>query len=234
MRSSAILTSLLVVTYIAASEAIVIAAALALGGLAALKGAALVGYSAGRHNRYYRRHGYYGGRSYGNYHGHYGNGYGYKNHGYRYGRSVENSPAEEGEDLLLSAVGQLDPNGCVLKLLCQIQIKDESKRTLEEAILVDMFANNTESLSAYNEAFVYATDIGIKSRDISACKKYFPNCPLNENQLDSLLNQAWGCGFNFGQEEEQQPAVEQEVLAEQETPLSAPSLVDRMRENVSA
>lgn len=65
-----------------------------------------------------------------------------------------------------------------------------------------MFANGTETLTTYNAAFVYATDIGGKTKDSAMCDKYFAKCPLNDDQLAGLLKQAWGCGFNVFDEED--------------------------------
>lgn len=197
MRSSHLLVAVLCLSWLVAAEGIIVlagaaavgAAALAIGGLAALKGAAIVGYAAGRHHRRYH------GRSYGHY-----RQPRYKYH--RYGRSVDPA-ADEGEDLLLATVGQLDPNGCILKMLCQLQTKDESTLTLEEDLLLGMFANSTETLSSFNAAFVYATDIGSKTRDPSVCKKFFPKCPLGDKELDGLLQMAWGCGAAFLEQPEE-------------------------------
>nr|XP_027208525.1 uncharacterized protein LOC113802194 [Penaeus vannamei] len=135
------------------------------GGLAILKGAALVDYAVGRHRRYNRRH--YHGRS------RYLGGYSGRRH-YRYGRSVDpdtEQDADEGKNMLLSTVGHLDPDGCILKMLCNLQTRSPSSLTPEEDLIVDMFSNNTETMSTYNAAFVYATDVGTKTRDPSVCKK---------------------------------------------------------------
>nr|XP_027208523.1 uncharacterized protein LOC113802192 [Penaeus vannamei] len=126
------------------------------GGMSILKGAALVDYAVGRHRRYNRRH--YHGRP--RYHG----GYSGRRH-YRYGRSVDpdtEQDADEGKNMLLSTVGQLDPDGCILKMLCNLQTRSPSSLTPEEDLIVDMFSNNTETMSSYNAAFVYATDVGTK------------------------------------------------------------------------
>ncbi|XP_037793465.1 uncharacterized protein LOC119588915, partial [Penaeus monodon] len=161
------------------------------GGLAVLKGAALVSYAVGRHQRYNRR--LYHGRS------HYRGGYNGKRH-YRYGRSVDpdtEQDADEGKNLLLSTVGQLDPDGCILKMLCHLQTRSHSSLTPEEDLLVDMFSNNTENMASYNAAFVYATDVGTKTRDPSVCNGLFPKCSLKEEQLSGLLRRVWGCASDL-------------------------------------
>ncbi|XP_037793455.1 uncharacterized protein LOC119588904 [Penaeus monodon] len=165
------------------------------GGLAVLKGAALVGYAVGRHQRYNRGH--YHGRS------HYHGGYNGRRH-YRYGRSVDpdtEEDADEGKNLLLSTVGQLDPDGCILKMLCHLQTRSHSSLTPEENLLVDMFSNNTETMSSYNAAFVYATDVGTKTRDPSVCNGLFPKCSLKEEQLSGLLRRVWGCASDLFRED---------------------------------
>ncbi|XP_071540922.1 uncharacterized protein [Panulirus ornatus] len=179
MRSSSVVLALLVISWVAAVEAtLLLAGALALGGLAALKGAFL--FSASRR------------RGYGRYHG---RGYRFRIRK-RYGRAVHSAPVD-GENLLLSAVGELDPNGCILKMLCHLQTMEEGTRTLEEDILVDMFARGNETLTSYNAPFIYATDIGSRTRDTTTCDKNFSKCPLSNAQLSGLLHQAWGCGFDL-------------------------------------
>ncbi|XP_042890110.1 uncharacterized protein LOC122265027 [Penaeus japonicus] len=159
----------------ASAGAAAVGVAAVIGGLAALKGAAILGFAVGRSLS-----------------------------GRRFRRSTE-TEAEEDENLLLSTVGQLDPNGCILKLLCLLQTKDQSTLTLEEDLLLGMFANGTETLTSssfYSAAFVYATEIGTRTRDPSVCKKFFPRCPLQDDQLAGLLQWAWGCGPNLVSEEE--------------------------------
>ncbi|XP_042887602.1 uncharacterized protein LOC122263290 [Penaeus japonicus] len=179
------------------------------GGLAVLKGAALVGHAVGRHSRYNRRHyharpRYHGGHSGGRH--------------YRYGRSVDpdtDDDAEEGTDLLLSTVGQLDPDGCILKLLCLLQTRSESSLTPEEEALLQIFSNNSETMSSYNAAFVYATDVGARTRDPAACERLFPKCSLREDQLTRLLQSVWGCASDFlrddaDSEDEKRPFQEEQ------------------------
>ncbi|KAK7028806.1 hypothetical protein SK128_010381 [Halocaridina rubra] len=201
MQSKTLFWSFFALTWVAAVESFLVlagAAALAVAGLAALKGAAIVGYAAGRHHRqrsYYRSYGSSRGRSY---HGHYGR--------YRHYRSVEDVAASEAsEDMLLSTIGKLDPNGCILKLLCSLQFKEEANLSLQESVLLDMFDNNTETLTSYNTAFIYASELGYINQDPLTCDTYFPRCPLRGDHLSGLLQQAWGCGFDlFGDDTEEQ------------------------------
>ncbi|XP_063610401.1 uncharacterized protein LOC134784295 [Penaeus indicus] len=206
------LVLLLVCWAVASSEASLSIGGL-VGGLAILKGAALVSYAVGRHQRYNRGH--YHGRSL--YHG----GYNGRRH-YRYGRSVDpdtEENADEGKNLLLSTVGQLDPDGCILKMLCHLQTRSHSSLMPEENVLVDMFSNNTETMSSYNAAFVYATDVGTKTRDPSVCNGLFPKCSLKEEQLSGLLRRVWGCASDLFREdverEEEQPVVEERPVDEE-------------------
>ncbi|XP_037791078.1 uncharacterized protein LOC119586423 [Penaeus monodon] len=203
------------------------------GGLAILKGAALVSYAVGRHQRYNR------GRS------HYHGGYNGRRH-YRYGRSVDpdtEEDADEGKNLLLSTVGQLDPDGCILKMLCHLQTRSHSSLTPEENLLVDMFSNNTENMASYNAAFVYAMNVGTKTHDPSVCNGLFPKCSLREEQLSGLLRRVWGCASDLfrddaehdedfsatppieqpmGEERpvDEEPRQEQQTLDEDELPLN--------------
>ncbi|XP_042227180.1 uncharacterized protein LOC121869692 [Homarus americanus] len=194
MRSVSVVVAVLAVSWLCAVQATLLLGAFALGALATLKGAALVSFASGRRRRSrYGRHGH---------------SYGHRKH-YRHGRAIQ-SAADEGENLLLSTVGQLDPNGCVLKLLCVLEAKEEAYRTLEEAILVDMFANSTETLTSYNAAFVYATDVGGKTQDAAACHHHFPKCPLTDDQLSGLLQQAWGCGLDLYDDQQEPQTADQD------------------------
>lgn len=196
MKSASLLLTTVALTWVAVAEATLLltAGALVVGGLAALKGAALVGYAVGRHRRgrsHYHHHHHHRSGGHGHYYGH-----------YRYSRALQTA-ADDGENLLLSTVGQLDPNGCILKMLCNLQTKEDIKLTLEENILVDMFANSTEVFSAKNSAFVVATQMGRKTHDSAVCDNSFPRCPLTNDQLSGLLQQTWGCQpFDFFNEEE--------------------------------
>ncbi|XP_042226697.1 uncharacterized protein LOC121869424 [Homarus americanus] len=96
---------------------------------------------------------------------------------------------EEAEKLLLSAATHLDTDGCVLKLLCHLNNKQVDARTLEETVLLQMFSDNLETMSSYNTTIQEDSEV-----DQGVCDKMFPNCPLREEELGSLLRQTWGCG----------------------------------------
>ncbi|XP_042894336.1 uncharacterized protein LOC122268131 [Penaeus japonicus] len=117
----------------------------------------------------------------------------------RYGRSVE--AAAEEDDLILSTVAQLDPNSCIPRMLCVLQAKEESNRSPKENLFVEIFASNTMNPSPHNAAFVYAKDVAIKTRDASACKKLFPECPFPDVEMSQLLELAWSCDCNSGGKE---------------------------------
>ncbi|XP_037800098.1 uncharacterized protein LOC119595039 [Penaeus monodon] len=133
-----------------------------------------------------------------------GHGHGYRapkrKYRLRFRRSVA-AAAEEDDDLILSAVGQLDPNTCIPKLFCLLQAKDESDRTLKENKIVEMLTDNTMKPNSYNTAFVYARDVVTKTKDSSACKKAFPTCSLGEEELSEMLDLAWGCDCGSGGKE---------------------------------
>ncbi|KAK4327399.1 hypothetical protein Pmani_002065 [Petrolisthes manimaculis] len=98
------------------------------------------------------------------------------------------------ENLLLTTVTQLDPNGCILKLLCSLQAKPEEARTTEEGNLVRMFSDNQDSLTSANAAFVYAAGVGREAQDVVSCDKLFSKCLMEEEQLSRVLQQSWSCG----------------------------------------
>nr|XP_053626163.1 uncharacterized protein LOC128684042 [Cherax quadricarinatus] len=114
-------------------------------------------------------------------------------------RSVDD-PAREEENVLLSSVSEVDQDGCIRKMLCQLQTKEETSRTLEEKLLAKLFTNSAEKITPYNAAFVYATDIGMKTRNAAVCAEVFNQCTLSESEMIDLLQKTWGCGFNFPEE----------------------------------
>lgn len=99
------------------------------------------------------------------------------------------------ENLLLTTVTQMDPNGCILKLLCSLQTKPEESLTQQEAVLARMFSDNSDSLSSSNAAFVYATGVGRQSQNAASCDKLFSKCLMEEEQLSRVLQQSWSCGM---------------------------------------
>lgn len=111
----------------------------------------------------------------------------------RFGRSV--AALDEGDsDLILSAVGQMDPNACIPKILCVLQAKDESNRTMKENMLLEI-------LTSYNAAFVHAQDVTSATGDSFACKRIFSKCPFDDGELSELLDLAWSCDCNSGGKE---------------------------------
>ncbi|KAK3866950.1 hypothetical protein Pcinc_027554 [Petrolisthes cinctipes] len=109
-------------------------------------------------------------------------------------RSVRQGEMTVDENLLLTTVTQLDPNGCILKLLCSLQSKPEEARTAQEAVLVRMFSDNQDSLTSANAAFVYAAGVGREAQDVASCDKLFSKCLMEEEQLSRVLQQSWSCG----------------------------------------
>ncbi|XP_069947892.1 uncharacterized protein [Cherax quadricarinatus] len=117
-----------------------------------------------------------------------------------FGKRSVDDPAQEEEKVLLSSVSEVDQDGCIRKMLCQLQTKEETSRTLEEKLLTKLFTNSNEKITSYNAAFVYATDIGKKTRNAAVCKKVFNKCTLSDAELNDLLQKTWGCGFDFPEE----------------------------------
>nr|XP_053626162.1 uncharacterized protein LOC128684041 [Cherax quadricarinatus] len=149
------------------------------GGLAALRGPAFYGSSSSRRRRHRFHRRYRGPHQ--------------RRSRRRFGRAIQSASDEE--SLLFSAVSQLDHEGCILKLLCHLQTRKEDARSLEENVLVDMFASITET--SHNAPFIHALYIGTKTHHPTECDSYFSKCSLNHTQLCDLLQQAWGCGFNI-------------------------------------
>ncbi|KAK7028800.1 hypothetical protein SK128_010375 [Halocaridina rubra] len=171
-------------TWVAAADGIIIVTgtAVAAAAFAALKGAAFIKLAGGlthsdvKHHLHKKEH------------------VALRHH--IHSRSLEGE-LQETENVLLSSVQYLDPSGCVLKLLCQLEAENRNNRTFEENILLELFSNNPETMSVFNAAFVGAAIIGGRTRDAAVCDITFPRCPLDDAQLRSLLQKAWGCGFDL-------------------------------------
>ncbi|XP_068210744.1 uncharacterized protein [Palaemon carinicauda] len=164
MHFSKLILAMVALTWASTTDALLpfAAPALIVGGLAVLKGAAIVALLAGPL------------------------GIGK--------RSVDDVLArEQSEAALLSTVENLDPSGCILKLVCHLQFKEESARTPEENTLVQMFSGKTEALTSHSAAFVFAAELGSKNKDASVCEKYFNKCPYTNEVVGNLLQQSWGC-----------------------------------------
>ncbi|XP_063592548.1 uncharacterized protein LOC134769736 [Penaeus indicus] len=135
-----------------------------LGGLAAVQGAAWLGYLAGEKSRI---------------------------------RNEEEEEAKEKpkrsiepENLILLAVHELDPFGCVKKMLCHIEAADINNRTQQEELLL-------RTLNGYT--FLTSIELpsskdseGEGAEDAAAlCDQLFSKCPLGRGLLREILNMTW-------------------------------------------
>ncbi|XP_069949402.1 uncharacterized protein [Cherax quadricarinatus] len=100
---------------------------------------------------------------------------------------------EEAQKLLMSAATHLDTDGCILKFMCYLENKQQSTRSLEENVLLQLFSNSPETMSFYNTALLEATQ-SRQIQDPARCDKVFPRCLLLEKELSSLIVQTLGCG----------------------------------------
>lgn len=80
-----------------------------------------------------------------------------------------------------------------MKLLCLLEVKQEAARTEDEKVLVEMFSNQTDSMTSYNAPFVVAADLGAKTHDSAFCEKFYNKCTLSEAKLSAVLHKARGC-----------------------------------------
>ncbi|XP_050729871.1 uncharacterized protein LOC127005208 isoform X2 [Eriocheir sinensis] len=97
------------------------------------------------------------------------------------------------QEMVLASVAQLDPNGCLLKLLCHLQTKDVSELSYHEKNLAGMFHETSEAATPYSTAFVYAVGVGNKSQNPATCEKIFAKCPLEYVQLTAVLKEVHSC-----------------------------------------
>ncbi|XP_066948427.1 uncharacterized protein [Macrobrachium rosenbergii] len=145
---------------------------LILGGLAVLKGAALLGYAVGKKKKFAAKP-------------------------FIFKRSVHGEVLanDQEETELFSAVEKLDPTGCIPKLLCHLQFKEEALRTPEENVLVQMFSNRPDAQGSYGSAFAFAAEVGQKGGDSTICEEHFKSCPYSKDNVSEMLQESWGCAL---------------------------------------
>ncbi|XP_063888650.1 uncharacterized protein LOC135115656 [Scylla paramamosain] len=107
-------------------------------------------------------------------------------------RSVDQQQQQEAPEIL-SMVAQLDPQGCLLKLLCHLEAKEAEALSRHEVILAGLFRDASDAATPSSAAFTYAVGIGNKSRDAAVCDKVFSKCPLKYSQLSAVLEESWAC-----------------------------------------
>ncbi|XP_050729858.1 uncharacterized protein LOC127005200 [Eriocheir sinensis] len=164
-------------SWLVSCQALFVEPVLALGALAILKGAAIAGFKFGRSTSG-GHHGDYRPRPYYNRH--------------RWGRAAGNDPRQV-DDVLLSSVTQMDPDGCLLKLLCLARATPAAARTPYQASLVHLFADITQAPTPAGIPFVQALHTGSAAgKATAACQASHSSCPLSEAILHGMLVQAWG------------------------------------------
>ncbi|XP_042857687.1 uncharacterized protein LOC122243980, partial [Penaeus japonicus] len=139
-------------TFTVAGPAVLVKAILsAVGGLAAIQGAAWLGYLAGRISKT---------------------------------RTEEkNKRSLQPDNLILSAVHELDSYDCVKKMLCHIESLDSNSRTQQEGLLLKMFGL----------PFSKDSEVKGKAKEAVVCDQMYSKCPLDQGLLRGLLNVTWGC-----------------------------------------
>nr|XP_027206596.1 uncharacterized protein LOC113800068 [Penaeus vannamei] len=109
---------------------------------------------------------------------------------YRMAKSIsgpDTDSLEDEEELLLSAIEELDTLGCVPKMLCYLQTKSRDQWNAEETALVDTFSNTT------NAAFLFALDLGSRGPNPIVCDQAYPKCALKDADLRASLQTAGQC-----------------------------------------
>ncbi len=175
MQQQWLLLATLAISWLVSCQALITDPLLALGALTVLKGAAIAGYafgsvkSGGRNGGYRPRP----------YHRH-----------QRWGRAAGSDPRQV-EDVL-PIVTQLDPDGCLLKLLCLAKATPTSTRTPYQLSLMNLFASITQAPKPASIPFVQALQAGSgKGKPEAACCASYSSCPLSEATLHSMLVQVW-------------------------------------------
>lgn len=184
MQQQWLVVAAVAVSWLVSCQAQIVEPVLALGALALLKGAVIAGYAFGSK----KGGGHYG---YGNpYGGYYGRRPYFGHH--RWGRAAGDDPRQV-DDVLLTSVTQLDPDGCLLKLLCLAQATPAAARTPYQASLVNLFAGITQAPTAAGAPFVQALQAGdATGKAADACHAGYPSCPASGAVLHGMLVQAWG------------------------------------------
>ncbi|XP_042890114.1 uncharacterized protein LOC122265032 [Penaeus japonicus] len=116
-------------------------------------------------------------------------------------RQAESSPQVTGtESYILSAVGQIDTHGCILKMLCLLEAEEASGGTLtkEENLYVSFLSNKMPhfSLEANATALLPADGEGAElTPSEGECNQLFSRCVVGGQLLKTLLRVVWGFGF---------------------------------------
>lgn len=174
MQQRWLVLAAMALSWLVSCQALFAEPVLALGALAILKGAAIAGFKFGRFSRGGRQGGYYNHR--------------------RWGRAAGDDPSQV-DDALLTSVSQLDPDGCLLKLLCLARATPAPARSPYQASIVHLFAGITQAPTPAGIPFVQALQTGSaagKDKGKAACHASHPSCPLSEATLHGMLVQAWG------------------------------------------
>lgn len=83
------------------------------------------------------------------------------------GKGMKNFLEEAADFLTEEVIQELDPDGCLQKLLCQLQERSHDSLTPEEGVLTSVFR--------------------VKRPQEQCAASYFPLCVLNVKQLEALL-----------------------------------------------
>nr|XP_027206605.1 uncharacterized protein LOC113800077 [Penaeus vannamei] len=138
-----------------------------LGGLAAVQGAAWLGYLEGRKSQIRDQ--------------------------------IEEKPKRslEPENLILSAVHEFDPFGCMKKMLCHIEATASSNRTQQEELLLRMLSGHV-LLTSDELPSSKDSEGEEEAKDGAAiCDQRFSECPIKSGLLRSLLDMTWRCVSPF-------------------------------------
>nr|XP_027209996.1 uncharacterized protein LOC113803415 [Penaeus vannamei] len=110
-----------------------------------------------------------------------GHGHGYRapkrKYRLRYRRSVA-AADEEDDDLILSAVGQLDADTCIPKMFCVLQAKDESDRTQKENMLVEILSDNTMNPNSTTLPSSTLESSPLRRKTPPSARRFSPNVHL--------------------------------------------------------
>jgi len=85
---------------------------------------------------------------------------------------------------VMGLVEALDRSNCAKQLVCQLNTKEEARRSKEESTVISLFAKNGRHASKTSVSeFALAAKIGRSSRSEAECQNFYQSCPYTSSQM---------------------------------------------------
>jgi len=88
-------------------------------------------------------------------------------------------------DSVMGLVAALDSSNCAKQLVCQLNTKEEARRTREERLVISLFSKEDRKYASKISAseFGLAAKIGRSSRSEGECQNFYRSCPYTSSQM---------------------------------------------------